>query len=166
MQFLGRYAIIAPSTGDTPVTKVEKMPSIQQLLNEKGRRVHTVAPDDTVLEAIQSMADNNIGSVVVTEGDKVVGMFTERHYAREVILKGRSSPRTLVGEIMATEVIYVEPEQTIEDCMAIMTERGIRHLPVLRDERLIGIVSIGDLVKSIISGQKFVIDQLEHYIAG
>ena len=140
------------------------MLTIPQLLREKNREVLTVGPDDTVLEAIQKMADNNVGSLVVVDRKKVVGMFTERHYAREVILKGRSSPKTKVGAIMATKVVYVGPERTVEECMAIMTEKAIRHLPVLSENQLVGIVSIGDLVKSTISDQEFVIDQLERYI--
>ena len=140
------------------------MPTIQQLLREKNREVLTVGPDDTVLEAIQKMADSNVGSLVVVDSKKVVGMFTERHYAREVILKGRSSPKTKVGAIMATKVVYVGPEQTVEECMAIMIEKAIRHLPVLSENQLVGIISIGDLVKSTISDQEFVIDQLERYI--
>ncbi|MEX0304221.1 MAG: CBS domain-containing protein [Leisingera sp.] len=140
------------------------MTIIQQILKNKKREVISVRPDETVLEAIQVMADNDIGSVVVVDGGKVVGMFTERHYARKVILKGRSSPKTKVGTIMTTKVVYVGPERTVEECMAIMTENAIRHLPVLSEGRLVGIVSIGDLVKNTISHQKFLIDQLQNYI--
>jgi CBS domain-containing protein len=110
------------------------------------------------------MADNDVGSLVVTEGEKLVGIITERHYARNVFLKGKSSPETTVGEIMSTHVVCARPEQSVEECMAVMTDKAVRHLPVLERKQLIGIVSIGDLIKNIISDQKFVIEQLEHYI--
>lgn len=142
------------------------MATIQQLLNEKGHEVLTVGPDDTVLAAIEKMAANNVGSLVVLKDRKFNGIITERHYARNVFLKGRSSPKTKVGEIMSTRAFYAEPEQTVEECMAVMTDKAVRHLPVLKDNQVIGIISIGDLVKSIISDQKFVIEQLEHYISG
>ena len=142
------------------------MTTVQQLLDQKGGDVVSVHPDNSVFDAIQKMASKDVGSVVVMEDDKPVGILTERHYARNVILKGRSSPRTPVGDIMTTRVIYALPEQTVEECMAVMTEKRVRHLPVLDEERLVGIVSIGDLVKNIIADQKFVIEQLEHYIRG
>ncbi|MBS9716748.1 CBS domain-containing protein [Pseudohalocynthiibacter aestuariivivens] len=142
------------------------MVTVNQLLNEKGRNVLMVGPDDTVLDAISKMASNDVGSLVVLENGELVGIITERHYARNVFLKGRSSPKTTVGEIMSTRVVCVKPEQSVEECMAVMTENGVRHLPVLEENRVIGLISIGDLVKSIISDQKFVIEQLEHYISG
>jgi len=142
------------------------MATVKQLLDEKGSSVLSVGPDDTVFNAIQTMSDNNIGSLVVLEGDRLVGIVTERHYARNVFLKGRSSPKTSVKDIMTTHVVCARPEQSVEECMAIMTEKAVRHMPVLQDDRVIGIVSIGDLVKNIISDKEFVIDQLEHYIAG
>lgn len=142
------------------------MTLVNQLLTEKGYKVLTIAPDDTVLDAIKKMAANNVGSLVVLEDGKLVGIVTERHYARNVFLKGRSSPKTKVGEIMSTLVVCAEPEQTVEECMAVMTNKAVRHLPVLKDNQVIGIISIGDLVKSIISDQKFVIEQLERYISG
>lgn len=142
------------------------MATVQQLLNEKGSTVLTVAPNDSVLDAIQKMADNNVGSLVVLDGDKLAGIVTERHYARNVFLKGRSSPNTKVREIMSTRVVCTGPDETVEECMAVMSEKRVRHLPVLKDNKLVGIISIGDLVKNIISGQKFVIEQLERYIAG
>ncbi|GAB4237217.1 MAG: CBS domain-containing protein [Methyloligellaceae bacterium] len=141
------------------------MTTLRQLLDQKGHEVLTIAPDATVLDAIRKMADENVGSLVVVEEEKPVGIFTERHYARNVFLKGRSSPQTRVGEIMSTRVVCARPEQTVEEAMAIMTERAVRHLPVLEKKKLVGIVSIGDLVKSIISDQKFVIEQLEDYIS-
>lgn len=142
------------------------MTTVQQLLDEKGHEVRSIDPDDSVLNAIQQMADNDIGSLVVIEDDKPVGLFTERHYARNVFLKGRSSPATPVRDIMAVRVVCARPGQTVEECMAVMTDKHVRHLPVLEGQRLVGIVSIGDLVRSIIADQKFTIEQLEHYIHG
>jgi CBS domain-containing protein len=112
------------------------------------------------------MADKDVGALVVIDGSKVVGIVTERDYARNVFLKGRASPRTLVGEIMARNVVCVKPDKSIEECMAIMSAKRVRHLPVIDDDELLGIVSIGDLVKSIIGEREFVIEQLEHYIRG
>lgn len=140
------------------------MTTIRQLLDTKGREVLSIGPDDSVYDAIRMMADNNVGSLVVMEGTRLVGIFTERHYARNVFLKGRSSPKTLVSDIMERKVICTTLGETVEECMAVMTSRGVRHLPVLEDNTVVGIISIGDLVKSIIEGQKFIIDQLETYI--
>jgi len=140
------------------------MATVKQLLDQKGHEVLSIGPDESVFDAIKKMADNNIGSLVVTEGEKLVGIITERHYARNVFLKGRSSPETTVREIMSTHVVCARPEQSVEECMAVMTDKAVRHLPVLEKKQLIGVVSIGDLVKNIISDQKFVIEQLEHYI--
>ena len=140
------------------------MRTVQQLLDEKGHDIQSIHPDDSVFDAIQKLANANIGSLIVVEDDRPVGIFTERDYARNVILKGKSSPTTKVRDIMTTRVIFVQPEQTVEHCMAIMTDKHIRHLPVLRDEKLIGMISIGDLVKSIIADQKYTIEQLEQYI--
>lgn len=143
------------------------MTSVNQLLEQKGRDVWRIHPDATVFEAIKELADRNVGSLVVMDGDRVVGIFTERQYARGVYLKGKSSPDTLVRDIMETNVAYVRPEHTVAECMALMTEKRFRHLPVLdNDQRLVGIVSIGDLVKSTIADQKFVIEQLEQFIHG
>ncbi len=142
------------------------MPTVRQLLKDKGPDVWSVAPDDSVYNAIQEMAKRGIGALVVAENGKPVGMFTERDYARDVILKGKSSPRTAIREVMTKRVICVGPEKTTEECMAIMTEKHLRHLPVLENEQLIGMISIGDLVKSIIDDQKFTIEQLESYIRG
>jgi CBS domain-containing protein len=140
------------------------MATVKQLLDQKGHEVLSIGPDDSVFDAIKKMADNDVGSLVVTEGEKLVGIITERHYARNVFLKGKSSPETTVREIMSTHVVCARPEQSVEECMAVMTDKAVRHLPVLERKQLIGIVSIGDLVKNIISDQKFVIEQLEHYI--
>jgi CBS domain-containing protein len=140
--------------------------TVRQLLGQKPRTVCTIDPGVTVFDAIAKMAENDIGSLVVVDGEKLVGIITERHYARNVVLKGKTSPTTLVRDIMERRVICTRPEQTIEQCMALMTERRVRHLPVLEEKKIIGIVSIGDLVKSIIRDQKFIIEQLEHYIHG
>ncbi|MGA9268844.1 MAG: CBS domain-containing protein [Rhodomicrobium sp.] len=142
------------------------MVTIRQLLVQKGGKVCSIHPEATVFDAVAKMADNDIGSLIVMDGDVFVGIITERHYARNVILKGRTSPATLVREIMERQVITVRPEQTVEECMALMTDKRVRHLPVTEGGKITGIVSIGDLVKSIIDEQKFVIDQLNHYIRG
>lgn len=142
------------------------MTTIKQVLDSKGHDVLTVQPDDTVLHALELMASKNVGAVVVTENDAPMGILTERDYARSVILKGRSSSTTPVRDIMSSDVIFVEPEQTVDECMAIMTEKRFRHMPVLHDEKLVGIVSIGDLVKTIIDEQEFTIQQLRGYIGG
>ena len=142
------------------------MRTVQQLLDEKGHDIQSVHPDESVYDAIQKLANANIGSLIVVEADRPVGIFTERDYARSVVLKGKSSPTTPVRDIMTTRVIFVKPEQTVEDCMAIMTDKHIRHLPVLDEEKLVGMISIGDLVKSIIADQKFTIEQLEQFIQG
>ncbi|MGB8401600.1 CBS domain-containing protein, partial [Bradyrhizobium sp.] len=123
----------------------------------------SVRPDETVYDSIKKMADKNVGSLTVMEGDKLVGIIAERHYARNVVLKGRVSPKTLVRDIMETNVVFARPDQSVEDCMAIMTEKAV---PVIEQGKVVGIISIGDLVKDIISDQTFVIDQLVHYIHG
>jgi CBS domain-containing protein len=140
------------------------METVKQLLEQKGHEVWTVTPQTSVLDAIRLMADKNVGALVVVEVQKVVGIISEREYSREVALKGRSSKTTAVREIMTSPVLYARPDQTVEDCMALITEKRIRHLPVLEGDTLVGIVSIGDLVKAVISHQQFIIEQLEHYI--
>ncbi|MGI9437962.1 MAG: CBS domain-containing protein [Geminicoccaceae bacterium] len=142
------------------------MTTVQQLLDAKGHEVWSIDPGESVFNAIAKMAERDIGSLVVMDGDKLVGIITERHYARNVFLKGRSSPETPVSDIMSTRVVCARPAQSVEECMAVMTERRVRHLPILEKKRVVGIVSIGDLAKSIISDQTFVIEQLEHYIHG
>jgi len=139
---------------------------VRQLLDQKGRETYSINPDATVYDAIAKMAEKDIGSLVVMDGDKIVGVITERHYARNVVLKGKTSPATPVEAIMDKLVFVVQPEQSIEQCMALMTEKRIRHLPVVEKEKLIGVISIGDLVKSIIGDQQSTIGQLEHYIHG
>ena len=142
------------------------METLQQLLDKKGNEVWSIHPDDSVFDAIKKMAEKNIGSLVVLENDEIVGIITERHYARSVRLEGKSSPETSVREIMATPVFCARTDQTISECMAVMTEKRVRHLPVVDQKRLVGLVSIGDLVKSIIADQEFTIEQLIHYIQG
>ena len=141
------------------------MTTVAQLLQDKGRAVWTIAPDATVYDALSLMAAKNVGALVVVEGASVVGILSERDYARKGILKGKFSKDTLVREIMTDKVYFVRPEQTIEECMAVMTAEHIRHLPVLTDDRLTGIVSIGDVVRVTIFDKEFLIKQLEHYIA-
>ena len=142
------------------------MTTVRQLLDQKGRKIWSIKPDASVFDAIAKMAEKDIGSLVVMDGDELVGIITERHYARNVVLKGKASPATPVRDIMERNVIIAQPEQSVEQCMAIMSEKRVRHLPVFEGKKPIGIVSIGDLVKSIIGDQKFTIDQLEHYIHG
>jgi CBS domain-containing protein len=140
------------------------MKTAGDLLQGKGSQIWSVAPDSTVYDALSLMADKGIGAVVVLEGGHVVGVLSERDYARQVILKGKASKETAVRDIMTTRVIYVRPEQTIEECMALMTDKRIRHLPVLAGAELVGVISIGDVVKAVISEKQFIIEQLETYI--
>lgn len=142
------------------------MTTISQVLDKKGHEVSTIKPEATVLQALEVMAKQNIGALIVADNGKPVGIFTERDYARSVILKGRSSPTTPIRDVMSADVIFVRPDQTVDECMAIMTDKRFRHMPVLEDGKLIGIVSIGDLVKSIIDQQEFTIEQLKGYIGG
>jgi len=142
------------------------MKTVRDILRVKGHEVYCVAPDATVYEAVQLMAEKEIGALMVMEGAQVVGLISERDYARKVILQGRASSTTRVKEIMITPVVYTHLEQPIEECMALMTEKRTRHLPVIEDGKLAGIISIGDLVKAIITDQKFIIEQLERYICG
>ena len=143
------------------------MTAVADILKAKGEAiVHTIGPNDSVFDALQRMADKRIGALLVMEGEQIVGIVTERDYARKIALKGRTSALTLVRDVMTTSVMFVKPCQTSEECMALMTDNRLRHLPVVKDDRLVGLISIGDLVKDIISEQKFVIEQLEHYISG
>ena len=142
------------------------MSTVKEILRTKGREVWSVAPDASVYDALKLMANKNVGAVLVMDANHLVGILSERDYARKVILYGKSSKDTLVQEIMTERVVYVRPEQTAEECMALMTDKRVRHLPVLEDDQVIGVISIGDVVKSIISQQEFVIEQLEHYISG
>ena len=140
------------------------MTIVRHILDKKGQLVWTIRPDDTVFAAIEEMARKNVGALVVVENGDPIGIFTERHYARNVFLKGRSSPTTEVKDVMRTGFLYVTPERTVEECMAIMTAERVRHLPVMDDGNLVGLISIGDLVKSIIEDREFIIDQLTNYI--
>ena len=140
------------------------MTTIQRLLDSKGPGVWSVSPDDNVSGAIKEMAVKDVGALLVMDGDNPVGMFTERDYARNVFLKGKSSPETPVRDVMAKPIIFVRPEQTVDECMSVMTRKRVRHLPVLDDGVLVGMVSIGDLVKSVIEEQQHTIEQLEEYI--
>ncbi len=142
------------------------MKTIKELLAQKGTAVHTVGPDASVYEAISLMAEKDVGALVVVDGESLVGIVTERDYARKITLEGRVSRDTRVAEIMTRRVACARPDQTVEECMALMTDKRVRHLPVLEDERLVGLISIGDLVKAIIAEQQFLIEQLEHYISG
>lgn len=142
------------------------MTTVHDILDAKGHQVYSVRSIDKVADALRLMADKNVGAVLVIDDERVTGIFTERHYARNVFLKGRTSPTTLVREVMAKDVIYVEPEHTVELCMALMTAKGIRHLPVLSGGKLSGIISIGDLMKSAIADREFNIEQLVLYVGG
>lgn len=142
------------------------MKLVQHLIETKGDRVFTIAEDSSVFDAIKQMADYSIGSLLVMEGEELRGIITERDYARKVILKGRAAETTRVEEIMSTRLITATPEQTVNDCMTLMTEKRIRHLPVIADGKLAGLISIGDLVQAIISDQQEAIEQLESYISG
>ena len=140
------------------------MATVRQLLDAKGHDVWSVGPGDSVLDAIKELAKRDVGALVVVEDGRPVGVFTERDYARNVFLKGKSSPKTPVRDIMTGRVICAGPDETVEECMAIMTEKRIRHLPVMDGGKVVGMISIGDLVKSIIADQQFTISQLETYI--
>jgi CBS domain-containing protein len=140
--------------------------TISEILNHKGSAVYSISPNSTVFDAISMMAEKNIGALLVTEGKKLVGILSERDYTRKVALKGKSSKQTSVREIITGNVIHVAPSHTVEACMRLMTEHRVRHLPVLDDDRILGVISIGDLVNWTISAQSTTIDQLQSYIAG
>ena len=141
------------------------MATVKQLLQAKGHDIWSVGPEDSVYDAIELMANKGVGALVVMEGDSLVGVLSERDYARKVVLQGRSSKGTKIKEIMTSRVVYARPEQTVEECMALMTDKRIRHLPVMDGDELLGVISIGDLVKAIIEEQQHVIEQLEQYIS-
>lgn len=143
------------------------MKSAAQILKAKAEQhIYAVTPSTAALDAIKLMAEKNIGAVLVMQEEKIVGIVSERDYARKIVLMGRSSEGTPVSDIMTSPVMYVRPHHTNEECMALMTDNRLRHLPVMDGDRLLGLISIGDLVKDIISEQQFIIRQLEHYIAG
>lgn len=139
---------------------------VRDILKDKGTKVHSIAPDETVYQAIAKMDKLNIGALIVLDNQQLKGIISERDYRSKVILKGRSSKTTNVSEIMTSDVYYVSPTDSVETCMSIMTEKKIRHLPVMEGDDLAGVVSIGDLVKNKISQQKFEIKNLRHYIQG
>jgi CBS domain-containing protein len=140
------------------------MKTVQQLLEGKAHKLLSIAPDATVYDALKTMADKDVGALVVLDGERLAGIFSERDYARKIILFGKSSKETLVREIMTQKVLCVRPEQTVDQCMALMTDKRVRHLPVLDHKKVIGVISIGDVVKEVISEQQYVISQLENYI--
>jgi CBS domain-containing protein len=139
---------------------------IGALLSQKGKTVWSVSPETMVFDAIQMMSDKNVGALPVMRGDEVLGMFSERDYTRKIVLKGRSSRETSVGDIMSSSPLIVTGDDSVDRCMRLMTQNRVRHLPVVENGRLVGIVSIGDLVNWIISAQNAAIDQLERYISG
>ncbi len=142
------------------------MKLVSQLLEAKGHDVWSVTPDTTVLDALQLMADRKVGALLVLEEDRLVGVFSERDYARKVVLKGKSSKDTPVRDIMSSNIVSVEPDQSTEKCMSLMTEKLVRHLPVIDGEKLIGMISIGDVVKAVIADREDAIQELERYITG
>ena len=142
------------------------MKTVAQILQSKGEEVWTIGPDATVLDAVSAMADKGVGAIVVTDDGALCGIVSERDYARKVILLDRSSHETRVEEIMTSKVLVVSPSTSVDECMALMTDKKIRHLPVLEGDELVGLVSIGDIVRAKISEQQFMIDQLERYITG
>jgi CBS domain-containing protein len=142
------------------------MATAHDILRHKGHAVHSVRPNDTVLSALSVMAEHDIGAVLVLDGEQLLGILTERDYARKVALLGRTSRDSPVSAIMTTDVWWVAPHRTIDECMALMTERRVRHLPVVENRRVIGVISIGDLVKATIDDQEFTIRELKNYIAG
>ena len=143
------------------------MKTLKQLLADRSRPLAVVTPNDTVYHALSAMAQHDVGALLVLNGEQLVGIFSERDYARKIILHGKSSKETLVSEVMSDRVAYVTPAATLDECMALMTEKRFRHLPVLEEDgNVAGMISIGDLVKETISDQKFLIEQLERYISG
>lgn len=145
---------------------MELVETVESILKEKGHHFWSVGPETFVYDAIKTMADKQVGALLVISGGRLVGIISERDYARKVILQGKSSKTTQVREIMTSPVTYVLPSHTLGECMRVMTDKRVRHLPVLKDEKVMGIVSIGDLVKTIISAQEETIRQLEDYITG
>ena len=140
------------------------MKTITQFLADRSEQVWSVKPDDTVLDALKLMADKNIGALLVISDERLVGIFSERDYARKVVLMGKSSSSLLIREIMTTKTISITPNHSIEQCMQIMSDHKIRHLPILRGDRVVGMISIGDVVKAMIETQKIMIEQLQQYI--
>ena len=142
------------------------MKTLQRVLDAKGGDVYSIEPGASVFDALEEMAKHDVGALIVMDDGKIVGIFSERDYARKIILAGKSSRETPVHEIMTDRVVYARPDLTLEQCLALMTDKHIRHLPVMRGDDLVGVVSIGDLVKGIIDDQRFLISQLESYVSG
>lgn len=142
------------------------MEIVKQILEVKGSAVWSIDPDSSIYDALKLMSEKELGALLVLDGDQLKGIFSERDYARKVVLKGKSSRETPVKEVMSSNVICVDPEQGIEECMALMIDKRIRHLPVIENEKLVGLISIGDVVKAVIGEKKFMIEQLIHYITG
>ena len=142
------------------------MKTVRDILNSKGHEVWSVTSADSVFEAVKLMAEKSVGALLVMDEGKLVGIITERDYARKIILAGKSSRNCVVGDVMTRKVLCVTPERAVDECMALMTDQRARHLPVLEQKQVIGVISIGDLVKAMISEQQFLIDQLQHYISG
>ena len=142
------------------------MRTVRELLEKKGRNVWSIGPDDSVMDALGLMAEKDVGALLVLDGRRISGIFSERDYARKVALKGKTSKDTRVREIMTSDVLFVDPDKTVDQCLALMTDKHVRHLPVLSGGELTGLISIGDIVKEVISDQEFIISQLETYIRG
>ena len=140
--------------------------NVRDILRDKGTAVYSISPDDTVYDALKLMAEKNLGALLILDGDRLVGLVSERDYARKVVLKDKLSKETKVKEIMRTEVFSVTPDMDLDECMELITEKRTRHLPVIENDRVIGVISIGDVVKGIIDHKEFVIGQLESYIKG
>jgi signal-transduction protein with cAMP-binding, CBS, and nucleotidyltransferase domain len=154
----------AQSTRGSESGKEDPMKKVRDILDVKGHNIWWISPTASVYDAMKLMAEKGVGALLVMKQERLVGIISERDYARKVILQGRASRTTEVQEIMTSRVLCAEPQQTVEECMALMTEKRFRHLPVIEQDRVIGVISIGDLVKSIIAEQKFIIEQLERYI--
>lgn len=142
------------------------MINVRDLVRQKGSRVYSVAPEATVLQALKLMAEQNIGAVLVMQGERVAGILSERDCVRKLELAGKAAQTTKVGEIMTSNVLYVEASQSLEECMAVMIDKNIRHLPVFENNRLLGLISVRDVLKEVVDYQRFMITQLEHYISG
>ncbi len=142
------------------------MTTVRNILQTKDMNIWSIAPNATVFDAIKIMAEKNVGALLVIQNEKVVGIFSERDYARKIALKEESSSTAIVKNVMTSKVLFVLPEQSIDECMALMTDKHVRHLPVLENEKLVGVISIGDVVKAIISEHEYTIKQLENYITG
>jgi CBS domain-containing protein len=142
------------------------MKTVREIIEAKGGDIWTIPPDTTVFDALKTMADKNVGALLVLDGEAITGVLSERDYARKVILHGKSSKELQVSEIMSSKVYFVSPTDNVDDCMALFTNKRVRHLPVLENEKLVGIISIGDVVKAVIAEQEFTIRHLENYITG